>query len=295
MVQKGDPLVDINPGIYQAQLVQAQGTLEHDTQLLAQAKMDLQRFRDAWARNAIQRQMLEDQEKLVLQIEGTVKFDEGTLQLAEVQLAYCHITAPIAGRVGLRLIDPGNLVQANQANTTTSPLVVITQLQPITVVFTIPQDSFGEVQAQMRKGASLIVDAYDRSVAAKIATGKLLTLDNQIDTTTGTVKLRAIFENRNEALFPNQFMNTRLLVRKLTGVTLIPTNAIQHNGQEAFVYVIRNGVAYIQTIKPGAADSGMTEVAQGLKPGDVVATSSFEKLHNNSSVEVSNPGGSAAP
>jgi membrane fusion protein, multidrug efflux system len=295
MVQKGDPLVDINPGIYHAQLVQAQGTLEHDIHLLAQAKMDLQRFRDAWARNAIQRQMLEDQEKLVLQLEGTVKFDEGTVQLAEVQLAYTHITAPIAGRVGLRLIDPGNLVQANQTSTNTSPLVVITQIQPITVVFTIAQDNIGEVQAQVRKGGALIADAYDRSVAAKIATGKLLTLDNQIDTTTGTVKLRAIFENRNQALFPNQFVNVRLLVRTLRGVTLIPTNAIQHNGQEAFVYVIRQGVARTQTIKPGTADSGMTEVVQGLKPGDVVATSSFEKLRNNSSVVISSRGGSAAP
>jgi membrane fusion protein, multidrug efflux system len=295
MVQKGDPLVDINPGIYHAQLVQAQGTLEHDIHLLAQAKMDLQRFRDAWARNAIQRQMLEDQEKLVLQLEGTVKFDEGTVQLAEVQLAYTHITAPIAGRVGLRLIDPGNLVQANQTSTNTSPLVVITQIQPITVVFTIAQDNIGEVQAQVRKGGALIADAYDRSVAAKIATGKLLTLDNQIDTTTGTVKLRAIFENRTQALFPNQFVNVRLLVRTLRGVTLIPTNAIQHNGQEAFVYVIRQGVARTQTIKPGTADSGMTEVAQGLKPGDVVATSSFEKLRNNSSVVISSRGGRAAP
>jgi len=295
MVQKGDPLVDINPGIYHAQLVQAQGTLEHDIHLLAQAKMDLQRFRDAWARNAIQRQMLEDQEKLVLQLEGTVKFDEGTVQLAEVQLAYTHITAPIAGRVGLRLIDPGNLVQANQTSTNTSPLVVITQIQPITVVFTIAQDNIGEVQAQVRKGGALIADAYDRSVAAKIATGKLLTLDNQIDTTTGTVKLRAIFENRNQALFPNQFVNVRLLVRTLRGVTLIPTNAIQHNGQEAFVYVIRQGVAWTRTIEPGTADSGMTEVTQGLKPGDVVATSSFEKLRNNSSVVISSRGGRAAP
>ena len=295
MVQKGDSLVDINPGIYHAQLVQAQGTLEHDIHLLAQAKMDLQRFRDAWARNAIQRQMLEDQEKLVLQLEGTVKFDEGTVQLAEVQLAYTHITAPIAGRVGLRLIDPGNLVQANQTSTNTSPLVVITQIQPITVVFTIAQDNIGEVQAQVRKGGALIADAYDRSVAAKIATGKLLTLDNQIDTTTGTVKLRAIFENRNQALFPNQFVNVRLLVRTLRGVTLIPTNAIQHNGQEAFVYVIQQGVARTQTIKPGTADSGMTEVAQGLKPGDVVATSSFEKLRNNSSVVISSRGVRAAP
>jgi membrane fusion protein, multidrug efflux system len=292
MVQKGDSLIEINPGIYQAQLVEAQGTLQHDTQLLAQAQMDLERYRQAWARNAVQRQTLEDQEKLVLQLEGTVKFDQGAVQLAEVQVGYCHITAPITGRVGLRLIDPGNLVQAYQTSTTGSPLVVVTQIQPITVVFTIAEDSIGEVQPAMRKSAALTVDAYDRTQAVKIATGRLLTLDNQVDTTTGTVKLRAIFQNKNQELFPNQFVNARLLVRTLTGVTLIPTNAIQHNGQEAFVYVIRNGVAWIQTIKPGTADSGMTEVVQGLKPGDVLATSSFEKLRNNATVVISNLNGS---
>src|SRR5207237_3436675 len=173
----GDPLLEINPGIYQAQLVQAQGTLQHDIHLLAQAKMDLERYREAWARNAVQRQTLEDQEKLVLQVEGTVKFDEGAVQLAEVQLGYCHITAPIAGRVGLRLVDPGNLVQANQTSTTSSPLVVVAQIQPITVVFTIPADSIGEVQAQMRKRPKMTVDASHRTQAATIATGKLLTLD----------------------------------------------------------------------------------------------------------------------
>jgi membrane fusion protein, multidrug efflux system len=292
MVQKGDSLIEINPGIYQAQLVEAQGTLQHDTHLLAQAQMDLERYRQAWARNAVQRQTLEDQEKLVLQLEGTVKFDQGAVQLAEVQVGYCHITAPITGRVGLRLIDPGNLVQAYQTSTTGSPLVVVTQIQPITVVFTIAEDSIGEVQPAMRKSAALTVDAYDRTQAVKIATGRLLTLDNQVDTTTGTVKLRAIFQNKNQELFPNQFVNARLLVRTLTGVTLIPTNAIQHNGQEAFVYVIRNGVAWIQTIKPGTADSGMTEVVQGLKPGDVLATSSFEKLRNNATVVISNLNGS---
>jgi membrane fusion protein, multidrug efflux system len=292
MVQKGDSLIEINPGIYQAQLVEAQGTLQHDTHLLAQAQMDLERYRQAWARNAVQRQTLEDQEKLVLQLEGTVKFDQGAVQLAEVQVGYCHITAPITGRVGLRLIDPGNLVQAYQTSTTGSPLVVVTQIQPITVVFTIAEDSIGEVQPAMRKSAALTVEAYDRTQAVKIATGRLLTLDNQVDTTTGTVKLRAIFQNKNQELFPNQFVNARLLVRTLTGVTLIPTNAIQHNGQEAFVYVIRNGVAWIQTIKPGTADSGMTEVVQGLKPGDVLATSSFEKLRNNATVVISNLNGS---
>ena len=286
-VKKGDSLIEIDPRSYLAVVLQAQGALERDTNLLAQAKMDLDRYRTAWARNAIQKQTLDDQEKLVLQLEGTVKSDQGTLQSAQVQLDYCHITAPIAGRVGLRLLDPGNMVQANQASATTSALVVITQIQPITVIFTIPEDSLGQVQAQVSKGAPLPVDVFDRAQETKIASGKLLALDNQIDTTTGTVKLRALFENKNNALFPNQFVNTRLLVRTLKGMTLIPTNAIQHNGQETFVYVIRKDAASMQTVKTGVEDSGMTAV-EGINPGDVVATSSFTKLQNNSKVALSN-------
>jgi multidrug efflux system membrane fusion protein len=285
-VRKGDSLIEIDPRLYLAALLQAQGALERDMNTLAQAKMDLDRYRAAWARNAIQKQLLDDQEKLVLQLEGTVKNDQGTLQSAQVQLSYCHIIAPISGRVGLRLLDPGNVVQAAQTSATTTPLVVITQIQPITVIFTIAEDHLGEVQAQLRKGAALRVDAFDRAQQTKIATGKLLTLDNQIDTTTGTVKLRALFENRNQALFPNQFVNTRLLATMLKGVTLIPTYAIQHNGQGTFVYVIRKNVAYMQTVKTGAEDSGMTAV-QGINPGDVVAADRFDKLQNNSKVVVS--------
>jgi membrane fusion protein, multidrug efflux system len=287
MVRKGDPLIEIDPRPYQAVVLQAQGALERDTNLLAQAKMDLDRYRTAWARNAIQKQTLDDQEKLVLQLQGTVKNDQGVLQSAQVQLDYCHITAPIAGRVGLRLVDPGNVVQANQTSSSTTALVVITQIQPITVIFTIAEDNLGQVQAQVSKGAALPVDVFDRAQETKIASGKLLTLDNQIDTTTGTVKLRALFENKNNALFPNQFVNTRLLVRTLKGMTLIPTNAIQHNGQGTFVYLIRNNDASMQTVKTGVEDSGITAV-EGIQPGDVVATSSFEKLRNNSKVAVSN-------
>ena len=286
MVQKGDSLIEIDPRPYLATVLQAQGALERDTNLLAQAKMDLDRYRTAWARNAIQKQTLDDQEKLVLQLEGTVKSDQGVLQSAQVQLDYCHITAPIAGRVGLRLLDPGNVVQASQTSTGTTPLVVITQIQPITVIFTLAEDSLGQVEAQVRKGTALPVEVFDRAQETEIASGKLLTLDNQIDTTTGTVKLRALFENRNNALFPNQFVNTRLLVRTLKDMTLIPTNAIQHNGQEAFVYVIRNDAASVQTVKTGIDDSGMTAV-EGIQPGDVVATSGFDKLQNHSNVSLS--------
>lgn len=281
LVRKGDPLIDIDPRPFEAQLAQAQGTLEKDTHILAQAKMDLERYRAAWAQNAIAKQILDDQEKTVLQDEGTVKADQGLVQFDRVQLAYCHITAPFTGRVGLRLIDPGNVVQANG----TTPLVVITQERPITVIFTVAEDSLGQIQAKLRHGGHLTVDAYDRAAQTKIATGKLLTLDNQIDTTTGTVKLRAIFDNKNDALFPNQFVNTRLLVETLKDRTLIPTSAIQHNGQASFVYVIQNGTAQMRTVKPGTVNAGMTAV-EGIQPGEVVANSSFEKLQPNAKVSI---------
>jgi len=283
LVSKGDPLVDIDSRPYQATLLQAQGALERDQNLLAQAQMDLERYRTAWARNAIAKQILDDQEKLVLQDEGAVKNDQGTVQFEQIQVEYCHITAHIAGRVGLRLVDPGNVVQS--AGTAT--LAVITQLDPITVIFTIPEDSLGPVEGRLRKKAKLPVDAFDRTAQTKIASGKLLTLDNQIDTTTGTVKGRALFDNKNDALFPNQFVNTRLLVNTLLGVTLIPASAIQQNGQASFVYVIQNNIAHMRSVKPGATDGGITQV-DGINPGDVVANSSFDKLQDNIAVVIPN-------
>ncbi len=285
VVHKGDPLIDIDPRPFQAQVLQAEGTLQRDTGVLAQARMDLDRYRAAWARNAIPKQLLDDQEKLVLQNEGLVKSDQGNLQFFQVQLGWSHITAPFTGRAGLRLVDPGNVVvlsAANQINATTS-LVVITETQPITIVFTIAEDSLGEVRARVRSGATLPVTAFDRALLTKIASGTLTAIDNQVDTTTGTVKLRATYENTDDALFPNQFVNTRLLLKTLNGVTLIPTNAIQHNGQTAFVYVIDEGTAHMQTVKPGAADAGLTAV-EGIRPGTVVATSSFERLQDNAPV-----------
>jgi len=295
-VQKGDALIDIDSRPYQAQLLQAEGTLERDSNILAQAQMDLERYRKAWAGNGINKQLLDDQEKIVLQDQGTVKNDQGTVNYDQVQLGYCHIAAPIAGRVGLRLVDPGNVMQA----TGTTVLVVITQVQPITVIFTMAEDSIGQVQARMRQVHTLPVDAWDRAQSAKLASGKLQSIDNQIDTTTGTVKLRAEFDNKNGALYPNQFVNTRLLVNTLNGVTLVPTSAIQHNGQAAFLYVIANGVASVRNIKMGTADSGMTSVT-GINPGEVVATSSFDKLQAGSKVVVAkqvpqeNTVGSRAP
>lgn len=289
-VKVGDPLVDIDPRPFRATLLQAQGALERDENVRAQAQMDLERYRAAWARNGIAKQTLDDQEKLVLQDDGTVKNDEGTVQYDQVQLDFCHITAPISGRVGLRLVDPGNVVQS----TGTVTLAVITQLEPITVIFTIPEDSLGQVEVRLRKGAKLPVDALDRTAQTKIAGGQLLTLDNQIDTTTGTVKGRSLFANTNDALFPNEFVNTRLLVNTLQGVTLIPASAIQQNGQASFVYVIENNFAHMRSVKPGVTDAGKTQV-DGLAPGEVVANSSFDKLQDKSAVVISNKPVAAQP
>src|SRR5271163_2274258 len=247
LVRRGELLIQIDPRQYEANVLAAQGALDRDTNLLAQAEMDLKRYQDAWARNAIPKQTLDDQEKVVLQDRGTVKADQGTLQFDQVQLSFCSITSPISGRVGLRLVDPGNLATASSS----TPLAVVAQLQPITLIFTIPEDNVGQLEQQMRLGKALDVEALDRSNQGKLATGKLQATDNQIDTTTGTLKLRAAFDNKDNALFPNQFVNARLLLETLENVVLIPTSAIQHNGDVAFVFLIQDGVAHIHNIKPG--------------------------------------------
>jgi multidrug efflux system membrane fusion protein len=247
-VHKGDPLVDIDPRPYEAQLTEAQGALERDQNLLAEAQMDLARYQEAWAKNAIPRQTLEDQQKLVLQDQGTVKNDQGTVEYDQVQVGYCHITSPITGRVGLRLVDPGNLVTANSTTT----LVVVTQVQPITVIFTLAEDNLPQVVAQMHHGKALSVEAWDRENTKQLATGKLMTIDNLIDTTTGTVKLRASFANSDGSLFANQFVNTRLLVTTLQNQILVPSSAVQHNGDVAFVYLIKPGPGP----KPAGAPAG---------------------------------------
>jgi len=282
VVRKGDPLIEIDPRPFEATLLQAQGVLERDQAVLAQATMDRDRYREAWARNAIPKQTLDDQEKVVLQDAGTVKNDEGTVKFDQIQVDYCHIRAPIAGRVGLRLVDPGNVVQ----NSGTTTLAVIAQIQPITIIFTVPEDNLGQLQPRLRQQAKLTVDAYDRAALKQIATGTLLTLDNQIDTTTGTVKARASFANKDGSLFPNEFVNTRLLVNTVQGATLIPTSAIQHNGAESFVYVLTNDTAHRRSVKPGVVEGQTTQVT-GINPGDVVANSSFDKLQDNAKIIVS--------
>ena len=279
LVRKGDALIEIDSRPYRATLMQAQGILARDQGVLEQAQMDLARYRAALARNAIARQMVDDQEKLVQQDQGTVKNDQGTVQFDQLQVDYCHITAPIGGLIGLRLVDPGNVVQSSS----TTALAVITQIQPITVIFTLPEDSLAPVVARLHEHATLSVDVFDRTAQTKIASGQLLALDNQIDTTTGTVKVRSIFDNKDGALFPNQFVNTRLLVNTLQGVTLVPASTVQQNGQSSFVYVIQNNVAHVRAVKPGVSDNGMTQVDR-VKPGEVLADSSFDKLQDNARV-----------
>jgi multidrug efflux system membrane fusion protein len=287
IVRKGDPLLDIDPRPYEAALAQAEGQLAHDQAVLNKDKIDMDRYQLAFNRNAIAKQLLDDQQQTVLQDEGTVKNDQGAVDNAKVNLVYCHITSPIDGRVGLRLVDPGNIVQANS----TTALVVVTQLQPITVIFSVAEDYLPQIQKELKAGHRLDVMAFDRDQQTKIASGSLLTLDNIIDTTTGTVKLKAIFPNGDAALFPNQFVNARLTVTTLQNATLVPTAAIQRNAQGAFVYVINSDqTASIKTITAGAADNDSTSV-QGIKPGDVVAVNGFDKLQDGAKVAVRKGGG----
>jgi membrane fusion protein, multidrug efflux system len=276
VVQKGDPLVDIDPQPSEATLTQAEGVLERDEGVLAQARIDLARYQSAYAKNAIAKQQLDDQEQAVKQYQGTVKSDQGTVAYDQVQLAYCHIAAPIGGKVGLRLVDPGNTVFAGSSST----LVVITQLQPITVVFNVSEDDLPQIQSQLRGGRSLQVDAFDRANTTQIESGKLTSLDNQVDTTTGTVKFRATFANKNLSLFPNQFVNARMLVRTLRKAVLVPSAAVQHNGTNAFVYVVQpNNTVSVQPITTLTSDDQFTAV-QGVNAGVNLATSGFDRLEN---------------
>jgi multidrug efflux system membrane fusion protein len=286
MVHKGQALIDIDPRPSEATLKQAQGNLQHDAGLLAQATMDLQRYQEAYAKNAIAKQQLDDQAHLVDQYEGTVKADQGTVAFDQVQLDYCHIVSPIDGRVGLRLVDPGNTIFAGSG----SPLIVITQLQPITVVFNVAEDDLPRVQEQLNGDNKLSVDVFDRANDHLLEAGTLSSLDNQVDTTTGTVRFRAEFSNKDVTLFPNQFVNARLLVQMLKGVTVVPTVSIQHNGTNDFVYLVKsdNTVA-VQPVSALTTDEQNTAV-KGLEGGVKIATAGFDRLENGAKVAVRTPG-----
>jgi multidrug efflux system membrane fusion protein len=282
MVKQGDLLAEIDPRPFQAQLEQAQGQYQRDKALLENANVDLSRYQIAYSKNAIPKQQLDTQLATVHQFEGVVKLDQGQIDTANVQLAYCRITSPITGRVGLRLVDPGNIVHAADTN----GMLVITQLQPINVLFSVAEDYLPQIRQQLRRGNRLTVDAFDRTQQTKLSSGALLTFDNQIDTTTGTIKLKATFPNRDSALFPNQFVNARLLVTTQHGVILVPSVAIQRNAQDSFVYVLKpDQTVAMQTVTTGTTDGNVTAV-EGLKAGDVVAVDGFDKLQNGVKVAV---------
>jgi multidrug efflux system membrane fusion protein len=294
MVHKGELLAEIDARPIQAQLKQAQGSLNRDRATLDQAKLNLKRYQDALKENAVAEQTVSDQEASVRQAEGTVENDEGTVQYDQVQLSYCHIVAPITGRIGLRLVDTGNTIFSGSGST----IATITQIEPITAVFSIAEDHVPQVQEQMFKHGGLKVDLYDRSQSTKLATGKLLTLDNQVDTTTGTVRLRALFDNVKNNLFPNQFVNARLEVDTIAKATLIPTVAIQYNGQQAFVYVVNaNNTVSLTKINVISSEQNNSAI-EGLSVGSTVVTSNFDRLQDGAEVTLPGAmpqGGAAAP
>jgi membrane fusion protein, multidrug efflux system len=288
MVKKGDPLVEIDSKPFLAQLTQTEGQLAHDQAVLDEAKIDLERYKAALARNAIPKQLLDDQQQIVHQDEGTVKNDQGQVEAVKVNIAYTHITSPIDGRVGLRLVDPGNIVQA----TGTTALVVIAQLQPITVIFSIDEKYLPQVQNQLKRGNKMSVDVMNADQTKKLDSGYILTLDNQVDPTTATIRLKAIFQNHNLDLFPQQLVYARLQLDTERGVTLVPTNAIQMNSNGSFVYLVNpaDQTASVRVVKPGVADNNLTAV-DGVNPGDVIATNGFNNLQDGSKVTVSNGNG----
>jgi multidrug efflux system membrane fusion protein len=290
LVKKNELLAVIDPRPYQAVLVQSQGQLSRDEAALKNARIDLVRYQNSFKEHAIPQQQLATQQALVEQDEGTVKLDQGNLAAAQVNVDYTRIVSPIDGRVGLRLVDPGNIVPANG----TTGIATITQLQPITVIFTIAEDSLSDVVAQMGTGRTLPVTALDRSKQHQLAEGTLLTVDNQINTTTGTVRARASFPNTHNELFPNQFVNARLLVKTLTNVTLVPEAAIQRTNDAAFVYVVQpDGTVKQQTIKIQATE-GEVSAATGVDPGAQVVTDGFDRLQNGSKVAIRKPSGKGA-
>jgi membrane fusion protein, multidrug efflux system len=281
LVNKGDALAEIDPRPYQVMLENAEAGLLRDEANLDNAKVDMQRYQTLVPLHAVPEQQLATQEALVKSTQGVVKTDQAQIDTAKLDLVYCHITAPITGRVGLRLVDPGNYVTPGDA----TGLVVITQIEPISVIFPLPEDQLPAVMERQRAGARLRVDAYDRGNTKKIAQGWLETVDNQIDPTTATVKLRADFENRDGALFPNEFVNAKLLVEDKHGVTLIPTAAVQRNSQKTYVFLVKpDSTVTIQNITVGTSEGDESEVTSGLKPGDEVVMTGVDRLQQGTKV-----------
>lgn len=282
IVHQGDFLAQIDPRPYQAALEQYQGQLAKDQASLAQAKSDLQRYATLLKQDSIARQQAEDQRFLVQQDEGAIRIDQAQIDTQKLNLVYCHITAPVTGRVGLRQVDAGNYVQTSDAN----GLVVLTQLQPMSVIFTIPEDVLPSVEDRLSAHATLNVAAYDRANVTHIADGVLSNVDTQIDTTTGTVKIRAMFDNKDFKLFPNQFVNARLLINTLSNVVLVPQAAVQTGAPGTFVYQVQDGKTSVVKIETGSSDNGMVEVKSGLPAGAQVVVDGSDRLHDGAAVSV---------
>jgi len=285
IVRSGDLLAEIDPRPFQAQLTQFEGQLERDQALLDNARLDLKRFQELVKTDAVPRQQLDTQVSLVHQLEGTVKNDQGQIDATKVQLVYCRITSPIAGRVGLRLVDQGNIVHA----TDTGGLVIITQLQPITVIFTIPEDSIPTVLEQLGRGVRLPVEAYDREQRKRLAAGALLTIDNEVDPTTGTVRLKAQFPNTDNRLFPSQFVNARLRIETRRGATVVPTAAIQQSPRGSFVFVVRpDRTVGVRQVGVGVTDGDDVSIEQGLQVGEQVVVEGAERLRDGAAIALRN-------
>jgi multidrug efflux system membrane fusion protein len=299
-VRKGQLLAVIDPRPYEVQLSQAQATLFRDQALLRDARLNYQRFKDLLqSSGAMSQQQVDTQAALVDQYEGAVRNDQAQIDNAKLQLTYCHITSPIDGRIGLRLVDPGNMVHASDQN----PMLVVTQLQPVTVIFTLPEDQLPSVAHRMRSGV-LEVDAYSRDDQTKLATGRLLTIDNEIDQTTGTGRLKAVFDNRDNALWPNQFVNAHLLLEVRKNSIVVPAAAIQRGPQGTFAYVVKpDKTVEVRPVTVALTEGNNTAVAQGLAPGDQVVTDGQDKLQAGSKVEAraaappnpANPNNQSAP
>lgn len=281
MVKKGDFLAEVDPRPYQAALEQAQGTLAKDQALLKNAQLDEERYRKLVAQDSIAHQQLDTQAALVRQYQGQVVTDQAAVDNAKLNLDYCHIVSPVTGRVGLRQVDQGNYVTPGDTN----GLVVVTQLQPISVLFTLPEDNVNAVSKPMHAGQSLAVTAMDRGNTVKLATGTLTNIDNQIDTATGTFKMRAQFENADESLFPNQFVNVQLLVETLHDQTVVPTSAIQRGAPGTFVYVVgADNTVSVRPVKLGVSQGERQAIVSGLQPGDTVVTDGVDRLRDGAKV-----------
>jgi len=288
MVKRGDLLVQIDPKPYQAAVDQADGQLKRDQASLANAKVDLDRYKTLLAQNSISDQVYSTQVATVAQQEATIASDRATLEVAQLNLDYCRITSPVSGLVGLRQVDVGNLMQANA-----TAIVVVTQLQPMSVLFTVPEDSLSNILQRLRDGQQLPVDAFDRSVTHKIASGALSNADNQIDTTTGTLKLRAMFDNSKFDLFPNQFVNVRLLLDTLHNATVVPGAAMQQGSSGSYVYVVNAGsTVSMRTVSVGPSSGDLVSISKGLQPGERVVVDGADQLRDGAHVVV--PGTAAA-